>query len=101
MSYLLVYYQHSGISIPQIGVLATLPTIFALFGNPLWSALADALHLHRWLLPASIFLTIPCFWLVSQTRSFWLLALFISMYSFCNSPTISLADYATLNLLGE
>jgi len=49
--YLNLYYQQVGMSTPQIGVLAALPTVTALVAGPFWGGAADALHLHRRLLP--------------------------------------------------
>lgn len=100
-SYLIIYYQSVGISIQEIGVLLTLPTLITVFGNPVWSAAADAFHLHKWMLPLCLFLTIPAILLVAISANFFMLAVFLSLYTFVGSPIISLADYATVNMLGE
>ena len=100
-SYLIVYYRQSGMSVPQIGVLAALPTLMYLVGNPIWAAVADIFHLHNKLLPLTALLTIPSILLISLVHSFWLLGLMVLLFSLCISPVISLADYSVINMLGE
>lgn len=88
-------------SIPQIGVLAALPTFMYLVGTPIWAAAADIFHLHKKLLPLSALLTIPSILFISLAHSFWLLCLLVLLFSLCISPVLALADYSVINMLGE
>jgi MFS transporter, PPP family, 3-phenylpropionic acid transporter len=100
-SYLIIYYRQSGMSVPQIGILASLPTLMYLLGNPIWAAVADIFHMHKKLLPLTASLTIPAILLISLVHSFWLLSLMVLIFSLCISPVIALADYSVINMLGE
>ena len=100
-SYLIIYYQNSGMTLEQIGVLASVPTIMFILANPLWAAIADGFHIHKQMLPLTMLLTLPNIWLISQTHSFIPLVGLVLLFAFCLSPIISLADYSVLNMLGE
>lgn len=88
-------------SLPQIGILAALPTLMYLVGNPIWAAAADIFHIHKKLLPLTVLLTIPSILFISLVHSFWLLTLMVLLFSLCISPVISLADYSVINMLGK
>jgi PPP family 3-phenylpropionic acid transporter len=96
-----VFYKNSGLSLAQIGVLASVPTIMYVLANPLWAAIADVFHIHKQMLPLTMLLTLPSIWLISQTHSFIPLVGLVLGFAFCLSPIISLADYSVLNLLGD
>ena len=100
-SYLIVYYRASGMSIPQIGILAALPTLMYLVGSPIWAAVADIFHLHNKLLPLTALLTIPSILLISRVHTFWMLCLLVFLFSLCISPVLALADYSVINMLGD
>jgi PPP family 3-phenylpropionic acid transporter len=95
------YYQQSGISLQQVGILASLPMLMMLFANPLWSFMADAFRLHAYLLPMSMLLTVPAAWFLTHSSGFWTLAAMVLLYAFCAAPIISLADHAITEELGE
>lgn len=100
-SYLIVFYKNSGLSLAQIGVLASVPTIMFVLANPLWAAIADVFHIHKQMLSLTMLLTLPSIWLISHTHSFIPLVGLVLLFAFCLSPIISLADYSVLNLLGD
>jgi MFS family permease len=100
-SYLIVYYRQSGMSIPQIGILAALPTLMYLVGSPIWAAVADIFRLHKRLLPLTVLLTIPSILLISLVHSFWWLCLLVFVFALCLSPILALADYSVINMLGD
>ena len=95
------YYQQSGITLQQVGLLASLPMLIMLFANPLWALMADAFRLHGYLLPMSMLLTVPAAWLLTHVDGFWALAGIIMMYAFCLAPIVSLGDYTIMEELGE
>jgi PPP family 3-phenylpropionic acid transporter len=99
--YYTLFYKSIGIDEQAIGVLVALPTLVTLFASPLWSGLADALRLHRRLLPLSLLATMVAVALLMQSQSFAALAVFILLQAFLGAPIISLADNAVMELLGE
>jgi MFS transporter, PPP family, 3-phenylpropionic acid transporter len=99
--YLNLYYQQAGMSTQQIGVLAAIPPLTVLIATPAWGAVADALGLHRVLLPLTLFLTaLPALALTRADAFIWL-ALAALAYALFNAPVIPLADNASLELLGD
>ncbi len=99
--YLNLYYQQAGMSTKQIGILAALPTITVLVASPLWGGVADALHVHKRLLPLVILGTmLPVAGLI-QAQVFGALAILVLFHAIMNAPIIPLADNASLQLLGE
>jgi MFS family permease len=99
--YYTLFYKSIGVSEQAIGVLVALPTLVTLFASPLWSGLADALRLHRRLLPLSLIATTVAVTLLLQSQSFAALAVFVLLQAFCAAPIISLADNAVMELLGD
>lgn len=99
--YYTLFYKSVGISEQAIGVLVALPTLVTLFASPMWSGLADALRLHRRLLPLSLLATMMAVVLLMQSNTFAALAIFILLQAFCAAPIISLADNAVMEMLGE
>ncbi len=99
--YYTLFYKSVGISEQAIGVLVALPTLVTLLASPLWSGLADALRLHRRLLPLSLLATVCATVLLLQSRTFAALAAFILLQAFCSAPITSLADNAVMELLRE
>jgi MFS family permease len=82
-------------------VLAALPTLAVLAAGPLWGAVADALHLHRRLLPLLIFgVLLPVAGLMAA-QEFAVLAVLVLLFAAMNASIIPLADNAVLNMLGE
>jgi PPP family 3-phenylpropionic acid transporter len=98
--YFTIYYQSLGVDIGHIGILVAIPQITLLAANPLWGALADALRLHKRLLPVTMALTLVPVALLMQARSFAALAGLVFIYSLCFAPIIPLADNAVLSMLG-
>ncbi len=99
--YYTLFYKSVGISEQAIGVLVALPTLVTMFASPLWSGLADALRLHRRLLPLSLLASMVAVVLLMQSQTFAALAAFILLQAFCSAPIVSLADNAVMELLGN
>jgi PPP family 3-phenylpropionic acid transporter len=101
LPYLNLYYESIGIQRWEIGILAGLPQVMYLFAAPLWAALADALHLHKRLLPLVMLATLPPMAMLGWASNFYVLALLIFLHAFCLAPVIPLADHAVLAMLGD
>lgn len=99
--YYTLFYKSVGISEQAIGVLVALPTLVTIFASPMWSGLADALRLHRRLLPLSLLATMVTVVLLMQSQTFVALAAFILLQAFVSAPLVSLADNAVMELLGD
>jgi MFS transporter, PPP family, 3-phenylpropionic acid transporter len=99
--YLNLYYQTIGMSKQQIGVLIASATLAAVVAAPVWSVLADAFRLHRYLLPLAMFGTLGPVALLAQSTEFTVLWLLVVLYALFNGPIVALADNAVLSLLGE
>jgi MFS family permease len=99
--YYTLFYKSVGVSEQAIGVLVALPTLVTLFASPMWGGLADALRLHRRLLPLSLIATTLAVTLLMQSQTFAALAAFVLLQAFCAAPIISLADNAVMEMLGE
>ncbi len=99
--YLNLYYQTIGMTRQQIGLLIASTTLTTVIASPVWSALADAFRLHRYLLPLAMVGTLGPVALLTQTTEFGALWLLIVLYAFFNGPIIPLADNAVLSMLGD
>ncbi|MBZ0301321.1 MAG: MFS transporter, partial [Anaerolineae bacterium] len=82
--YLNLFYQTVGMTKPQIGVLIASATLTSVIAAPLWSGLADALRLHRYLLPLAMFGTLIPIALLANSTTFvalWLLIVCYAVFS--------------------
>jgi PPP family 3-phenylpropionic acid transporter len=95
-----LYYRLHGLALEQIGLLVGLPGLLQLITGPLWGLLADALRLRRLLLPLVLACAGPVVLLIGHTSYFGLLVLLVALQSLLGAPVISLADSATITLLG-
>jgi len=101
-SFMNLFYQDQGMTLIQIGILASIPPAMTLFAAPLWAAAADRFHLHRYVLPLTMLLSLPFAWFLSGMRTFGQLLLGICLFSFCYSAITPLSDSAVLaNLNGR
>jgi PPP family 3-phenylpropionic acid transporter len=96
-----LYYQQAGVSSQGIGVLVAIPTLVTLFAAPMWGGLADALGLHKRLLPLALIATTIAVSLLLQAQSFAVLMACVLLQALCAAPIISLADNAVMELLGK
>lgn len=99
--FLNLYYQQTGMTTQQIGMLAAVPPLTVLVAAPLWGSLADAFGLHRYLLPLTLFgAALPAL-AFTRVHTFPLLALCAVGYAFFNAPISPLADNVALEILGD
>ena len=101
LPYLTLYYQHTGLSSAQIGILAGLMPLMLLIGAPLWAEAADASGRHRmvlWLsLGASLILALG----LALATSFVPLALLVALFALSVAPVMPLVDHAVIEALGD
>lgn len=96
-----LYYQSIGLSGAQVGLLLGLAPLITLVGGPLLSGIADKTRQHK--LVISLAMTGVILWalVVPFTTSFPILLVLIIYNSMLSAPINSLADSATMSMLGE
>lgn len=93
-----LYYERSGMSGVQIGVLAALPVLIGAVAAILLSGLTDAYRLHRTILRLSLFLCPLAILLLSRVETFNEVIPVISLYAIFNSPIVPLLDSSALEI---
>ena len=99
--FLVLYYEHLGLSGSQIGVLTGVLPLVTLFSAPLWGGAADARNRHRTALSLAIAGTMAAVLVLSTARSFLALIPVIITYGIFVAPIAPLADNAVLAMLGS
>ncbi len=99
--FLTLFYQQSGMTPQQIGVLAALLPLVTMIAGPLWGLFADWFHLHRSLLPLAMLATLPCMVFLWHARSFTALVTSVSAFAFFLAPIGPLADSSVIQLLKD
>jgi len=99
--YINLFYQDQGMSLIKVGVLAMIPASMSMLAGPTWSALADRFHLHKYLLPFTIALSLPFGFLISTMHTFGQLLVGITLFAACYSAIVPLSDSAILTNLGD
>lgn len=101
LPFMVLFYQHLGLSGAQIGILTGIGPLLSLFGTPFWTGLADVSRRHRLLMNlamVSLILLIPLF---TFAHTFYQVLLLVIYVSIASAPVGALADSATLALLGD
>lgn len=99
--FMVLFYQHLGLSGAQIGILTGIGPLISLFGTPFWTGLGDVSRRHRLLMNLamiSLVLLTPLFTFAHTFVQVLLLVIYVSIAS---APIGAFADSATLALLGD
>lgn len=99
--FLPLYYKRLGFTGGEIGILASIMPLVTLIGAPVWGGIADATRRHRAVLLGVMVGVMAAVAVLTQARTFWLLAALVAAYAFFNSPIIPLIDNAVMAMLGE
>ena len=95
-----LYYQESGLTATQIGILSGIIPLITWFSSPFWGGIADARQRHRTVL----LLTIAGMWasvlVLFFARSFAGFLVTVIIYAFFGGPIVSLVDNAVMSILG-
>jgi len=96
-----LYYQSIGLSGAQVGILLGLAPIVILAGSPLLTGIADKTRQHK--LVISLAMAGVILWAMAMpfTYSFPILLMLIVYNALLSAPINSLADSATMNMLGQ
>ena len=101
MPFLVLFYQRLGFSGAQIGLLAGIPPLVTLLASPFWTGLADTKRWHKWVMGLGIAVTVVVVFLLQSFTGFVIVFALIILFNTFLSPVPSLADSATINMLGE
>jgi MFS transporter, PPP family, 3-phenylpropionic acid transporter len=100
-NYFALYFQQQGVPGSQIGVLLGLASLGSMIAGPALSGLADASQRHRLILSVGLLGNLVAIFLFPFSNSFWWFLLLMAVQSFFGGPVTSLADNATLTVLGD
>jgi PPP family 3-phenylpropionic acid transporter len=101
MPFFVLFYQRLGFSGAQIGLLTGIPPLITLFAAPFWTGVADAKRWHKLLMSIGITVAVLDVFLLPSFTSFVVIFMLIVVFNVFASPIASLADSATMNMLGE
>src|SRR5215216_670479 len=101
MSFLVLFYQELKLSGTQIGLLTGIPPLITLVAAPFWTNVADASRRHRLIMSLGIGVAVVAALILQSLTAFVLVFLVIILFNFFFSPVASLADSATMAMLGE
>ena len=100
--FLNLFYLEQGMSLKQVGLLASIPAGMSLLAAPIWAAVADRFSLHRYVLPLVMVLSLPFALLFTSLHTFGQLFMGICLFSGCYAAIMPLSDNAVLvNLSGR
>lgn len=101
MPYWSVYLQSLNFTPAQIGELFAIPLATKIYAPYLWGWLADRYGKHLEIIRWTTFAALVAFGFVVTARSFWGLALTLSIYSFFWHAALPQFEAVTINHLGE
>jgi len=101
LPYLTLYYQHTGLSSAQIGLLAGLMPLMLLIGAPLWAEVADASGRYRMVLWSSLGASLLLAVGLGLATSFVPLTLLVALFALSVAPVMPLVDHAVVEGLGD
>ena len=99
--YFVLYYQGLGFSGAQIGILSAISPLITLAGAPFWTGIADSTRRHKLVMSLAI---LVCTGLVASypfVGTFAVVLALGSLFAFMIAPVNSLADAATMSMLGD
>jgi PPP family 3-phenylpropionic acid transporter len=101
MPFFVLFYQQLGFTGAQIGLLTGVPPLITLIASPFWTGLADAKRWHKFVMGLGIAIVVLIIFLLPSLTSFLPVFVTIILFNMFISPVPSLADSATMNMLGE
>ena len=101
MPFLVLFYQGLGFSGAQIGLLTGIPPLITLIASPFWTSLADAKRWHKSVMGLGLIVAVVAIFLLQSFTSFVVIFCLIILFNTSISPVPSLADSATISMLGD
>ena len=99
--FIVLFYQELNFTGAQIGLLTGIPPLITLVAAPSWTGIADATHRHRLIMSLGIVVALTSVLILQTLSAFIVIFIIVLIYNFFVSPVGSLADSATISMLGE
>jgi PPP family 3-phenylpropionic acid transporter len=99
--FFVIFYQELGFNGIQIGLLTGVAPLITLVGAPLGTGLADATRRHKLIMGLGPLAAIIMALLLPALENFVIVFILIALYNVFMSPVGSLADSATMTMLGK
>jgi PPP family 3-phenylpropionic acid transporter len=99
--FFVIFYQQLGFNGTEIGLLTGVPPLITLFAAPLGTGLADSMRKHKLIMGIGILSAVAMAVLLPAFRGFVIIFVIIILYNIFMAPVGSLADSATMTMLGE
>ena len=99
--YIVLYYQSLGFTGAQIGLLSAISPLISLAGAPFWTGIADTTNRHKLIMSLTV---LVCMGLIASypfVSTFAAIFVLGSLFAFMIAPVNSLADTATITMLGD
>ncbi|HSJ88363.1 MAG TPA: major facilitator superfamily domain-containing protein 6 [Anaerolineales bacterium] len=101
MPFIVLFYQELKFNGTEIGLLTGIPPLITLFAAPFWANVADATRRQRLIMSLGIGVAIAAVLLLQWLTAFVVIFVVIILFNVFFSPVASLADSATMTMLGE
>ena len=101
LPFFVLFYQRLGFDGAQIGLLTGVPPLITLVGAPFWTGVADSTRRHKLIMGLGIAVAVVVTVLLQSFTSFSIIFALIVLFNIFMSPVASLADSATISMLGE
>lgn len=99
LPFIILYFQESGFSGAQIGLLAGMAPLITLVGAPLWTGLADVKRRHKLVMGLAILGAVTFASIFPLFKTLIPVIILVFLFSLFSSPIISFADSATMTML--
>lgn len=100
LPYLVLYYQSLNFTGSQIGLLFGISPLITLVGAPFWTGIADISQRYKLVLSSTLLLSLALILIFPSIKTITPVLLLIAAFSFLGAPVNSLADTATISMLG-
>lgn len=99
--FFVIFYQGLGFTGTQIGLLTGVAPLITLVATPFGTGLADATHRHKLIMGLGLFMAIILGVVLPVLKGFVAVCILVALYNFFMAPVGSLADSATMTMLGD
>ncbi len=99
--FFVIFYQGLGFTGTQIGLLTGVAPLITLVATPFGTGLADATRRHKLIMGLGLFMAIVLGVVLPVLKGFVAVCILVALYNFFMAPVGSLADSATMTMLGD